>query len=438
MHHDTVQHRPPFPLQPHVLVLGRCLQLCDQQVAADAAQFRLRQLRGDGEMSLRCRARCTPILLLHVAGDAFPLQIAAYCVSALASGTMFRLWRRMGREKRRRVWLLYGWFSGLMLCGSCFGAVAWGAGMQVFVFNFLSPSSLAQSDVFHVQFTRGDAVFSITYAIEVFCMSVAKLMVLDRMSSFAVPKAEGMSRRWVVGRRIVMAAVVAGNVVGLGGSITAAVYFERTAEFYSAAVAAYAANSTADGNNFTSLAAQQQQLAVSTQTVQLMCEVAVLLLIVVTFAVVGFACARRISSALTDMTDASHPVAAAGKQLRRQIVGTTAFVFVTFLLRAVYSTMYALASGLQNVAAGCPSNNPCDASCYNVYTLMGLWFFFTPEFQLAVILISSPLALLIALWGMTSQRTVQQMQSNRRHVGLTGSMLLGNSGISVPGSERRT
>ncbi len=46
------QRTPSPPLKQHV-VLGRCLQLCQQQVAADAARLRLRQLRRDGEM--RCR-----------------------------------------------------------------------------------------------------------------------------------------------------------------------------------------------------------------------------------------------------------------------------------------------------------------------------------------------------------------------------------------------
>ena len=54
-------------------------------------------------------------------------QIAAYCGSGLAGGVMFYVWRRMQEEDRRRVWLLYGWFSRLMLCGSCFGAVSWAA-----------------------------------------------------------------------------------------------------------------------------------------------------------------------------------------------------------------------------------------------------------------------------------------------------------------------
>jgi hypothetical protein len=259
---------------------------------------------------------------------------------------------------------------------------------------------------------------------EFLCLSAAKLMVLDRMMEFAMRKGEGVWRRWVVVGRVVMAAVVAGNVVGLGGNVAAAVYFQRTAEYFSAASAAFAANNTAGGNNFVNLASQQAQLAESTQSLQLFCEVAVLLLIIVAFAVVGAACARRVSSALLDMTDAA--AAASGRQLRLQIVGTAAFVFVTFLLRAVYSTMFALANELQNQgnAASCPSSNACDASCYNVYSLMQTWLLYTPEFQLTVVLISSTLAMIVALWGMTSDRTLQRMQSNRRQMGTMRSVLL--------------
>jgi len=333
----------------------------------------------------------------------------------------------MDGERRRRVWRLYGWFSGLMLCGSMFGAVAWGAYMQNLVLNFdtyNNPSATlteSQSHSSAAQIRRWIAAFSVTNAMEFFCLSVAKLMVLDRMKDFA---AEGISRRWVVGGRVVLAAVVAGNVVGLGGNVAAAVYFERTAEFYSAASAAYAANNTADGDNFRNLGVQQEQHAESTQALQSFCEVAVLLLIIVAFAVVGAACARRVSSALLDMTDA---FAAAGRQLRLQIVGTAVFVFVTFLLRAVFSTWHALVFELQDGgdAVSCPSKSKCDASCFNVYKLMERWFIYTPEFQLTVVLISSPLALLVALWGMTSERTLKLMQSNRGQATTRDSILRG-------------
>ena len=41
----------------------------------------------------------------------------------------------MEEEDRGRVWRLYGWFTALMTCGSCFGAVAWAARMMGLV-NF--------------------------------------------------------------------------------------------------------------------------------------------------------------------------------------------------------------------------------------------------------------------------------------------------------------
>ncbi len=137
-----------------------------------------------------------------------------------------------------------------------------------------------------------------------------------------------------------------------------------------------------------------------------------LLIIILAFAVVGVACARRVSSSLRNMNDAH---GAAGRQLRRQIVGTAAFVFVTFLLRAVFSTMNALANALQSPpVVGCA--NSCDPSCYNVWEIIAYWLYYTPEFQLSVVLISSPLALLVALWGMTSKRALRQMKSSREQM----------------------
>ena len=98
-----------------------------------------------------------------------------------------------------------------------------------------------------------------------------------------------------------------------------------------------------------------------------------------------------------------------------QIVGTAAFVFVTFLLRAVFSTMNAFASALLIDVFVC--SNPCDPACCNVWLVIAMWLEYTPEFQLIFVLISSPLALLVALWGMTDKRTLQLMRSGR---GLTG------------------
>jgi hypothetical protein len=203
-----------------------------------------------------------------------------------------------------------------------------------------------------------------------------------------------------------MAAVVVGNVVGLCSNIAAAVLFKQVGDLFNAAAAAFAANST-EAAVIVAQADQKTTVALDASSVQPFCEVAVLLIIVLAFAVVGIVCARRLSSFLGDM---NHEHAAASRQLRRQIVGTAAFVFVTFLLRAVFSTMNALAKALQIDVPNCSG---CDPACSNVWTVILVWQQLTPEFQLIVVLISSPLALLVALWGMTSERTLQHMRSGR-------------------------
>jgi len=329
---------------------------------------------------------------------------------------MFLRWRRMAEEDRRRVWRLYGWFSGLMCLGSVFGAVTWAAWMMTLVWIFsesqVPSGDNAQSWAMYAnsQFAYWYSVFSITYAIEFLCLSVAKLLVLDRMADFAVPKGDGMSKRLAVGGRVVMAVVVLGNVVGLCANVAAAVFYKKAGDYSSAASAAFAANNTDAGNNMSVSAGNSFQVANDANSAQSVCEVAVLLIIIFAFAVVGIAGTRRVSSALANMSDEHR---AAGRQLRRQIVGTAAFVFVTFLLRAAFAIMNALANGLQNNGAACGATdvNPCDSSCFNVYTIMQSWLQFTPELQLIVVLISSPLALLVALWGMTSKQTLQHMRA---------------------------
>ena len=153
-------------------------------------------------------------------------------------------------------------------------------------------------------------------------------------------------------------------------------------------------------------------------SVRSFCEVAVLLLIVLAFVVVAVACIRRFSSALTLLDTAlidpasqhrTRPTAdneafVPGIRLRWEVVVTTTFVFVAFLLRFVVSTLLAVASQSQDRAKTCPGLlYLCDASCYNVHTHISQWNAYTPEFQTTVVLTSSPLTLLVALWCMTSQ-----------------------------------
>jgi hypothetical protein len=96
-------------------------------------------------------------------------------------------------------------------------------------------------------------------------------------------------------------------------------------------------------------------------------------------------------------------------------VVTTVVVFVTLVLRSVQSTMFAVARQLQDTSRRCPGvTGFCNPSCHNQFTHMLVWMLRTPEFQVTVVLLSSPLTLLVALWGMTSEQTLHAMKSKER------------------------
>jgi hypothetical protein len=351
---------------------------------------------------------------------------------------MFRLWWRMDEEGRQRVWRLYGWFTALMLCGSCFGAVSWAARMVSGVNGFRGNDLLStdNDEVYPQAFSflalsfSWSAVRQVTYATEFLLLSAAQLMVLDRMSDFVTPRGDGARKWWVAGGRAVMAAVVLCNPAGLAANTAAAVYSQKAADAYGAASVLYGSNNTRnDAIKYLSSCQSTIQLAGSILSVQSICEVTVLLLIVLVFLAVGIACIRRLSFALTLLNTAGTDMAAQhrmrqgivnqamalGRRLRQEVVVTTSFVSVAFLIRSVVSTLTAVANQSQDSAKRCPGvTTPCDASCNNVFTHIGVWNAYTPEFVTTVVLISSPLTLLVALWGMTSKLTLQLMRSRQR------------------------
>jgi hypothetical protein len=350
-------------------------------------------------------------------------------VSAVAGGRMLYLWWRMDEEGRRRVWSLYGWFCGLMVCGSCFGAVTWAARMMQLANSingqdaFSRGDRVQQTSFFALSYSWG-AVFFVMYAIEFLCLNAARLMVLDRMSDFASGQDEVTSKRWAAGGRMVMAVVVLGNAVGLAANVAVAVRLQRAAEASSTASALFAANSTQAANEYVSLSRTEVELSLSIAAVQSFCEVAVLLLIVAAFVVAGVVCARVVRFLLRTLrhlaVDAASASAAAGRELRRRMVVTTAVVFVAFVVRSVQSTMLAVSRQLQDgtrICAPLPTSF-CDASCFNVFTRINHWAVRTPEFQVTIVLVSSPLTLLVALWGMTSRQALQAIKSKEQEVPL--------------------
>lgn len=81
-------------------------------------------------------------------------------------------------------------------------------------------------------------------------------------------------------------------------------------------------------------------------------------------------------------------------------------LFFDYFIR--YAVSYQL-QGPRIEDKDCALKYYCDDECYNMYSHIVIWMVFTPAFQLSIELISSPLALLVALWGMTSNVTLRMM-----------------------------
>jgi hypothetical protein len=344
-----------------------------------------------------------------------------YCVSAFAGGITFYRWWRMEEETRRLVWRLHGWFSGLMMFGSCIGPLTWAARMMSSVNAFQAADAILKNEFIPALSSRAiflswSAAFTVTYAIEFLCLSAARLMVLDRMLDFAAGKDEVARQRWAAGGRMVMAVVVLGNAVGLAAGIAAAVHLQRAAVASSSASAFVAANNLRDSFEALSTSRTEFTQALSIAAVSQFSEVAVLLLIIAAFIAAGFLCARRIRAivgrSIRHGIDAAIATEDEGRRQMLKMAGSTVYVFLAFVVRSAFSTMFAVANQLEDDSHICPIlRQPCDNSCkINSYSLMLEWIAFTPEFHLTIVLISSPLALLVALWGVTSNLTLRDQE----------------------------
>ena len=69
----------------------------------------------------------------------------------------------------------------------------------------------------------------------------------------------------------------------------------------------------------------------------------------------------------------------------------------------------------------------CDPTCFNEFTHITQWMGRTPEFQMTIVLISSPVALLVALWGVTSRYTLQLMKLKQQGMAVQQDLIVVDS-----------
>jgi hypothetical protein len=270
---------------------------------------------------------------------------------------------------------------------------------------------------------------------------IAKLLVIQRLAALSDVDMTSASPLLTRIGRFLIALVIFGSFIGFCCAVAAAVFLSRASEtFKDAAAAAVHLNGTRSLlYNTTVLNAHGQvSTAVTVSSVFFGFEVVALLIIVLTLFVAGAYGARRIRVALvnarlvqrrlnlekTPVLSSTHAhnsmvvkfeqAVDLGRRLRCQILVTVACVSISFLMRATFSIMFAVANSLSNSGISCDDFIGRCSPCYNQFYHMQIWMLNTPSFYFTIVFMSQPAALLVSLWSMTCGHTFQVMTGTAR------------------------
>jgi hypothetical protein len=295
----------------------------------------------------------------------------------------------------------------------------------------------AEHDVLTLrQALRWLAAYAVINPITVCFLVLTKLLVLDRLMDFSKLKTGGSSSRWVLFGRVLLAIVVVGSALGFVSNIVGAVFAVRAADMYDMLAAGNSSSlDTFEKRNIAYVDARlQTSQAARAASVHLLFEFIMLSLVVVAFSCAGVASVRRVRSALRGpeniqtvsmspmhagrTASAAHlsaavvdpAVAVRAQKLQRQILVTCGVVFVAFLIRAIYACMFVVVSAAQDVGSDCGKSDGPVCQC-NLYSNMLVWLMYSPQLYFSLAFLSQPVALLVALWGMTSGQTLNVMKA---------------------------
>ena len=378
------------------------------------------------------------------------VQAVFYCISAAISAFFFVKWRQADADSKSRIWRRYGLFCSLICVGSCGGALASSTEIQeryYFVrinhagqsapcgfFDFQCyVNSFADSAQCEAQTAYWSSIGQVPLAIEFLCLCFAKLLVrcpffattfldfvcsiippppplflqlLERMVDFVMLGREPIP--WLtIAARAVFGVTTVSNIVNLC-CYAASAYYLRRAYTAGTAVVSDLRDPTFVPLQFSNCFQLQKcqtlddynaelefdNKGLDSDSVASICEFISLIFIISAYVVAGVYCVRRFRTAAVGGVTSS-----GNARVVRQITVTVCTVFVTFLLRAGYAVIIGISrfnTKIQSVQDGC--SNFC-LPCQGLGDIVQAWDRLTPELRDFIFLLSSPLTMLVALWG---------------------------------------
>ena len=348
---------------------------------------------------------------------------------------MFLLWFRLQSDHKKRLWRLYGSFTALGCVGSIIGAIASLAEIKYEenLHEVLLAQNTSESLAWSAEVSFWTSVLAVPESLHILFISVTLLMVLDRMVHVDFATSRGLTPHLIKTERVVTFIVVILNATSVCFSAVNASAAHRSVPLFRSAAIAVAVNDTKSSKETLD---KLQSIDIN-KIVPHCCESASLLFMVASFIVVLRVCTRRIQQinqraiadsssrlAIQDDSSASESVVAGDvrvsvntfgllsnmKGVHLQIFVTVVFVFLALLVMAVVKLLDGISDALMN---DCEAGNPLDCHpCRNSFGLLQNWFRSTPELFALGVSVPQPLALLVALWAMTSKLMMQMIKSN--------------------------
>ncbi len=195
------------------------------------------------------------------------------------------------------------------------------------------------------------AVFGVFYPLEFAFLSIAKLTVLDRLFAFAVPAVTAAHRTELYKKLLrvqqaIMFIAIVGSVVGFFGNVASAAYCVQIGRDTAELLQQYMANTSMPWRESPSSkkVVDLLKLNATALSIQLFCELVVLVAVVAVFIVFGTICLSRIYAARSQLLSSSdrthtqlHKIA---RTLKFKIIATVLAITVAFSLRSVFAIMY--------------------------------------------------------------------------------------------------
>ena len=211
-------------------------------------------------------------------------------------------------------------------------------------------------------------------------------------------------------QRVVLCVVLVVNAVAVAASLASTAYYSLAAGAEASAAAAFSSNQTEAGESLLLDVKRHARVGNTCVGVMHSFHISCLLVIMTAFAGAGVFVAVRIRHFLAGVgLGQSTSAARSARYLLLQTCITVAVVFATFLIRTAFETVIALGDFYNFDSSSCHSCAPCQSE----YSLIKVWIINVPEVQSIVIALAEPLTLLVALWGMTSERCARLLNRSR-------------------------